>query len=50
MLEQCRKLRVKADYDIGAEFPLGNARTALAQCQKILSRAELIISVPDGDL
>ena len=40
MLEQCRKLRVAADYDIKAEFPLGHARTALAQCRKILSGAE----------
>ena len=40
MLEQCRKLRIAADYHIEAEFPPGHARTALAQCRKILNRAE----------
>lgn len=40
MLEQCRKLRVTADYDIEAEFPPDHARTALAQCRRILNGAE----------
>ena len=40
MLEQCRKLRVVADYDIEAEFPSDHARTALAQCRRILNGAE----------
>ena len=40
MLEQCRKLRVAADYDIDEEFPPGHARTALVQCRKILNGAE----------
>ena len=41
-LEQCRKLRVVADYEIEVEFPPGDARTALAQCRKILDGAESI--------
>ena len=40
MLEQCRKLRVAADYDIDEVFPPGRADIALAQCRKILNRAE----------
>ena len=49
MLEQCRKLRVKADYDIGSEFPAGDARTALAQCVRILNQADSILSAPSGN-
>ena len=40
MLEQCRQLRIVADYDIDAEFPPGHARTALVQCRNILDKAE----------
>ena len=41
MLEQCRKLRVTADYDIDGVFLSDDARTALAQCRRILNRAEV---------
>lgn len=47
-LEQCRKLRVVADYGIEAEFPPGDARTALVQCRKILDKAESILRASGG--
>ena len=43
-LEQCRKLRVMADYVIGSEFLPQDAWTALAQCSKILSEADSMLS------
>ena len=48
MLEQCRKLRVSADYNIDEEFPPGHARTALMQCRKILNRAEAALPASGG--
>ena len=48
MLEQCRQLRVAADYGIEAEFPSGDARTALVQCGKILDKAESILRASGG--
>ena len=49
MLDQCRKLRVKADYDIESEFRPGDARTVLTQCERILKEAESIPSAPSAD-
>lgn len=40
MLRQCRKLRVKADYEIETDFSPEDARIALTQSEKILIRAE----------
>ena len=48
MLEQCRKLRVKADYHIESEFPSSDARTALAQCARILNGTNSILPVSGG--
>ena len=39
-LEQCRMLRVEADYVLGGDFGEDTARTALAQCVRILDSAE----------
>lgn len=38
MLEQCRHLRTKADYEIEVDFPPEEARTALTQGEKILNK------------
>lgn len=43
ILEQCRKLRIAADYDIDAKFPSDQTHTAVAQCRKILDKAESIL-------
>ena len=42
MLDQSRKLRVEADYDIGSEFRDQDAHTALAVGEKILKKARSI--------
>ena len=42
MLEQCRRLRVRADYEIEEDFDEARAQTTLSQCERILERvAEL---------
>ena len=46
MLDQCRGLRVKADYEIHIEFPADNARLVMRQCERILSQADAL--EPDG--
>ena len=48
MLEQCRRLRVSADYDIGSEFPHRDARAALALCEKILKKGDSILSASES--
>ena len=40
ILRQCRKLRVKADYEIETDFSPEDAQVALTQSEKILIRAE----------
>ena len=48
MLEQCRALRVEADYEIETDFPPEDARTALEQCEKILNKAGAFLQAPTG--
>ena len=48
MLRQCRDLRVEADYEIETDFPPEDARTALAQCEKILNKAAAFLPAPEG--
>lgn len=48
MLEQCRALRVGADYEIETDFPPEDARTALEQCEKILNKAGAFLQAPTG--
>ena len=40
MLEQCRRLRVKADYDIELEYGKTEAQSAIECSRKILERAD----------
>lgn len=40
MLEQCRKRRNEADYDIHQEFPRQLAETVLNDCRRILVKAD----------
>ena len=40
MLEQCRMRRVDADYRISQDFPRNLAETVLADCRRILQRAD----------
>ena len=40
MLRQCRRLRIKADYEIESDFSPEDARIALTQSGKILNKAE----------
>lgn len=40
MLDQCRKIRVDADYEINAPFTQGETQTALSQCQRIINQAD----------
>jgi uncharacterized protein (UPF0332 family) len=49
MLEQCRRLRVNADYDIESEFRHQDARNALTLCEKILDKADSVPSASAGD-
>ena len=35
-LNECRKLRVQADYEIESDFSSGDARLAIEQCERIL--------------
>ena len=46
MLELCRKRRVEADYAIETEFSPEKTRTVLAQCEKILNKADTLLSAP----
>lgn len=46
MLDQCRSLRVKADYEIHIEFSAENARLVMSQCERIMSKADALD--PDG--
>ena len=39
MLEQCRKRRVQADYDIDTDFERGFAHTVLDDCRRIFDKA-----------
>ena len=48
MLDQCRKLRVEADYDIESVFRDQDAHNALAVGEKILKKADSIHSGPAG--
>ena len=43
MLEQCRRRRTDADYQIHDEFPRQIADTAVSDCREILSRAKAIL-------
>ena len=47
MLDQCRKLRVEADYEINSEFRDQDAHNALAVGEKILKKAD---SIPSGSV
>lgn len=47
MLDQCRKLRVEADYDINSEFRHQDAHNVLAVGEKILKKAD---SIPSGSV
>ena len=47
-LDQCRRLRVRADYNIESEFPSASARTALAECEQILNKVESILSTSNA--
>ena len=49
MLEQCRKLRVQADYDIESEFPSSDTRTAMAQCARLLNGTNSLLAAPGDD-
>ena len=40
MLEQCRRLRARADYEIEADFPPEDLRIVLTQSEKILNKAD----------
>lgn len=40
ILEQCRRHRVEADYEIDADFPQQLAHTVLDDCRNILERAD----------
>lgn len=40
MLEQCRKRRADADYRIDQDFPQNLAETVLADCRRILQKAD----------
>ena len=40
MLNQCRKIRVDADYEINVPFTQGEAQTALSQCERIINQAD----------
>lgn len=42
MLEQCRRRRTDADYRIEQEFPRQIADTIVADCRKILEKADSI--------
>ena len=46
MLDQCRKLRVEADYDIESAFRDQDAHNALTVGEKILKKADTIPSGP----
>ena len=48
MLDQCRKLRVEADYDIESVFLDQDAHNALAVGEKIPKKADSIPSGPAG--
>ena len=47
MLDQCRKLRVEADYDINSEFRDQDAHNTLAVGERILKNAD---SIPSGSV
>ena len=42
MLEQCRLRRTEADYRIDQDFPRNLAETVLADCKRILNKAEAL--------
>ena len=46
MLDQCRRLRVQADYEIGKNFKKDDTKTALAQCTRILADADGALAKP----
>ena len=42
MLDQCRKLRNRADYDINDEFHLASCRSAIQTSRDIMAKADAI--------
>ena len=42
MLDQCRKLRNRADYDINDEFRLESCMSAIQTSRDIVARADAI--------
>ena len=42
MLDNCRKYRVAADYDIDTDFDRESAQTTLSMCRDILRRADAL--------
>ena len=41
-LNECRKLRVHADYEIEIDFSSRDARTAIVQCERILVQVDAL--------
>ena len=41
-LDQCRKLRVQADYEIESDFSSRNARLVIEQCERILGQVDAL--------
>ena len=42
MLEQCRRLRVQADYEIETDFSSHDTHVAIKQCEKIMTKASTV--------
>lgn len=40
MLDQCRKIRIDADYEINAPFTQGETQTTLSQSERIINQAD----------
>ena len=41
-LNECRKLRTQADYEIEIDFSSRDARVAIAQCERIMSQVDVL--------
>jgi uncharacterized protein (UPF0332 family) len=41
-LNQCRLLRVHADYEISTDFTRTDSQTALSQCERIMRQADAV--------
>ena len=44
-LNQCRKLRAQADYEIESDFSSRDARLVLDQCERILAQVDTLAAV-----